>query len=631
MPSSFLYRLLQVVFFRYKTTRMTSDTSPASSLRRHPTVVAITQSIRERSGAGRAAYLATVVKQRAARLTRRRLSAANLAHGYAALPNGDKLRVVAEPVPMIAIVSSYNDVLSAHQPLANYPTIIKAEVRKHAAVAQFAGGVPAMCDGVTQGQPGMELSLFSRDVIAMSTAIALTHDLYDGAVLLGVCDKIVPGLLMGALSFGHLPAIFVPAGPMPSGLSNKEKGNIRKLHAQGKVEPAALLAAEMAAYHSEGTCTFYGTANSNQMLLEAMGLLIPGAAFVPPNDPRRTLLTQAASVRMAALAKVQRGLGEWVNERVLVNAIVALLATGGSTNHTMHWVAIARAAGFELTWQDIDALSRVTPLLTRLYPNGDADVNDFNRVGGTGFLFRELLAAGLMHDDVDTVMGHGLSHYAQSLTAETSQLTYAAPVAVSDDLTVLRPASEPFSAEGGLRLLTGNLGQAIIKVSAVAPEHRVITAPAHVFDTQLDVVAAFKANRFVADSVVIVRNQGPRACGMPELHQLTPALSVLLDRGLNVALVTDGRMSGASGRVPAAIHVTPEAAAGGALARVLDGDWVTVNCIEGTLTLHVDETELAARPNAPTPESGTGWGRELFSAFRDNVSDAHLGASIFYK
>ncbi len=610
---------------------MTDDTQISQPVPLNATVAAITESIRARSTARRAAYLATVEKQRSNRVARRRLSAANQAHGYAALPNGDKLKVVSEPVPMIGIVSAYNDVLSAHQPLDDYPSIIKTEVRKHAAIAQFAGGVPAMCDGVTQGQPGMELSLFSRDVIAMSTAIALTHDLYDGAMLLGVCDKIVPGLLIGALSFGHLPSIFVPAGPMPSGLSNKEKGNIRKLHAQGKVEPSALLEAEMAAYHTEGTCTFYGTANSNQMLLEAMGLMIPGAAFVQPNDPRRALLTKAASARMAALSKQPRGLGEWVNERVLVNAIVALLATGGSTNHTMHWVAIARAAGFELTWQDIDALSRVTPLLTRLYPNGEADVNDFNRVGGTGFLFRELLAARLMHEDVDTVMGHGLSYYAQSLTADSYRLTYAAPVAVSEDLTVLRSAAQPFSAEGGLRLLTGNLGQAVVKISAVAAEHRVITAPAHVFDTQLDVIAAFKANRFVADSVVIVRNQGPRACGMPELHQLTPALSVLLDHGLKVALVTDGRMSGASGRVPAAIHVTPEAAAGGALARVLDGDIITVDCETGTLSVHVDEPTLAARGNAPVPESQTGWGRELFSTFRDNVSDAHLGASIFFK
>jgi len=593
------------------------------------TVHAVTEAIRLRSLERRAAYLATVEMQRANRLARKRLSAANLAHGFAALPNGDKLRVVSEPVPMIGIVSAYNDLLSAHQPLHDYPAIIKDEIRKHAAVAQFAGGVPAMCDGVTQGQPGMELSLFSRDVIAMSTAIALTHDLYDGAMMLGVCDKIVPGLLIGALSFGHLPTIFVPAGPMPSGLSNKEKANIRKQHAEGKVAPDKLLEAEMAAYHTEGTCTFYGTANSNQMLLEAMGLMIPGAAFVQPNDPRRTLLTRAASARIAALTKVPQGIGEWVNERVLVNAIIALLATGGSTNHTMHWVAIARAAGFEMTWQDIDSLSRVTPLLTRLYPNGEADVNEFNRVGGTAFLLRELLDAGHMHDDVDTVMGRGLSQYTQALSVETKKLTYMPAVAASEDLTVLRPFAEPFSAEGGLRLLEGNLGQAILKISAVSPEHRVITAPAHVFDAQADVITAFKANRFVTDSVVIVRNQGPRACGMPELHQLTPALSVLLDRGLKVALVTDGRMSGASGRVPAAIHVTPEAAAGGALARVQDGDIVTVDCDSGTLHLHVDDATLAARSNAPTPAAKSGWGRELFGAFRENVSDADCGASIF--
>ncbi len=593
------------------------------------TVHTVTEQIRTRSLERRAAYLATVQMQRANRLARKRLSAANLAHGFAALPSGDKLRVVSEPVPMIGIVSAYNDVLSAHQPMADYPAIIKDEIRKHAAVAQFAGGVPAMCDGVTQGQPGMELSLFSRDVIAMSTAIALTHDLYDGAMMLGVCDKIVPGLLIGALSFGHLPTIFVPAGPMPSGLSNKEKANIRKQHAEGKVAPDKLLEAEMAAYHTEGTCTFYGTANSNQMLLEAMGLMIPGAAFVQPNDPRRTLLTRAASARVAALTKASTGIGEWVNERVLVNAIVVLLATGGSTNHTMHWVAIARAAGFEMTWQDIDALSRVTPLLTRLYPNGEADVNEFNRVGGTAFLLRELLDAGLMHDDVDTAMGRGLSQYTQALSAETHKLTYTPAVVNSEDLSVLRPVAEPFSAEGGLRLLKGNLGQAILKISAVSPEHRVITAPAHVFDAQGDVITAFKASRFVADSVVIVRNQGPRACGMPELHQLTPALSVLLDRGLKVALVTDGRMSGASGRVPAAIHVTPEAAAGGALARVQDGDIVTVDCESGTLHLHVDDAILAARSNAPTPAAKSGWGREMFATFRDNVTDADCGASIF--
>lgn len=605
----------------------TSFASPSLN----PVVAHITEQIATRSRTRRLAYLETVVKQRAQRLTRRRLSAANQAHGYAALPSGDKLKVVSEPVPMIGIVSSYNDVLSAHQPLKDYPAIIMEEVRKHAAVAQYAGGVPAMCDGVTQGQPGMELSLFSRDVIAMSTAVALTHDLYDGAMLLGVCDKIVPGLLMGALSFGHLPAIFVPAGPMPSGLSNKEKSDVRKLHAQGKVAPSALLEAEMAAYHTEGTCTFYGTANSNQMLLEAMGLMIPGAAFAQPSDPRRTALTRAASQRIAALSKLQRGIGEWVNERVLVNAIVALLATGGSTNHTMHWVAIARAAGFELTWQDIDALSKVTPLLTRLYPNGEADVNDFNRVGGTAFLIRELLDAGLMHDDVETVMGSGMRTYTHALDAHSNTLNYQPAVANSLDETVLRSAANPFSPEGGLRALSGNLGQAILKISAVAPEHRLVTAPAHVFDAQVDVIAAFKANRFTADAVVIVRNQGPRACGMPELHQLTPALSVLLDRGLKVALVTDGRMSGASGKVPAAIHVTPEAASGGPLARVLDGDIVTVDCDAGELILHVDEATLAARSSAPVPESQTGWGRELFAVFRNNVSDAHLGASVFFQ
>jgi len=622
------------------------DPVPTITAAIHPTVAAITAGIVARSQARRSAYLATVAKQRAHRVARRRLSAANLAHGYAALPNGDKLRVVSEPVPMIAIVSAYNDVLSAHQPMADYPALIRDEVRRHAAVAQFAGGVPAMCDGVTQGQPGMELSLFSRDVIAMSTAVALSHDLYDGALLLGVCDKIVPGLLIGALAFGHLPSIFVPAGPMPSGLSNKEKANVRKLHAQGKVEATALLAAEMAAYHSEGTCTFYGTANSNQLLLEAMGLMLPGAAFVQPHDARRALLTRAAGARMAALAKrgvdtpagapdAAVGLGEWVDAKAIVNAVVALLATGGSTNHTMHWVAIARAAGFELTWQDIDALSRVTPLLTRLYPNGEADVNDFDRVGGTAFLFRELLAAGLMHEDVETVAGHGLSHYAQALGAAQDALAYAPARAESADRTVLRPVAEPFSAEGGLRLLDGNLGQAVLKISAVAPEHRTITAPVQVFDSQAEVIAAFKANRFAADCVVVVRFQGPQACGMPELHQLTPALSVLLDRGIKVALVTDGRMSGASGRVPAAIHVTPEAAAGGALARLRDGDLVTVDCESGSLRVHLSDAELAARGAAPLPASltadaQTGWGRELFGAFRHNVGAANRGASVFF-
>jgi phosphogluconate dehydratase len=597
----------------------------------HPAVLQVAANIAARSTQQRARYLETINQQRASRVTRRRLSAANLAHGYAALPNGDKLRVVSEPVPMLAIVSAYNDVLSAHQPLATYPTIIAEETRKHAAVAQFAGGVPAMCDGVTQGQPGMELSLFSRDVIAMSTAIALSHDLYDGVFLLGVCDKIVPGLLIGALSFGHLPAVFVPAGPMPSGLSNGDKSKVRKDYASGKVGEEALLKAEMAAYHSSGTCTFYGTANSNQMLLEAMGLMVPGAAFIQPKDPRRELLTRAACKALAASTKAQRGLGEWVDEKVIVNAVVALLATGGSTNHTMHWVAIARAAGWQLTWDDIDALSRVTPLLTRLYPNGEADVNDFERVGGTAFLMRELLDAGLMFDDVETIVGRGLRAFTKKIADDsTASLHYVDAPKVSGDNTVLRGTITPFSSEGGMRMLKGNVGNAVVKISAVSPEHRIIHAPAVVFDSQDDVLVAFKAGELHRDCVVVVRNQGPRACGMPELHKLTPALSVLLDLGHKVALVTDGRMSGASGKVPAAIHVTPEAADGGALARIQSGDMMIVDCERGVLSVELDETLLATRPVATLPtEQTTGWGRELFAAFRERVGTADSGASVF--
>jgi phosphogluconate dehydratase len=597
----------------------------------HSVVLQVAAKIAARSSEQRTRYLETIHKQRASRVTRRRLSAANLAHGYAALPNGDKLRVVSEPVPMLAIVSAYNDVLSAHQPLATYPAIIAEETRKHAAVAQFAGGVPAMCDGVTQGQPGMELSLFSRDVIAMSTAVALSHDLYDGVFLLGVCDKIVPGLLIGALSFGHLPAVFVPAGPMPSGLSNGDKSKVRKEYASGKVGEEALLKAEMAAYHTSGTCTFYGTANSNQMLLEAMGLMVPGAAFIQPSDPRRELLTRAACKALSASTKTQRGLGEWVDEKVIVNAIVALLATGGSTNHTMHWVAIARAAGWQLTWDDIDALSRVTPLLTRLYPNGEADVNDFERVGGTAFLLRELLDAGLMFDDVETIIGRGLRAFTKKIADDSmAALHYVDAPKVSGDDTVLRGALTPFSSEGGMRMLKGNVGNAVVKISAVSPEHRIIRAPAVVFDSQDDVLVAFKAGELHRDCVVVVRNQGPRACGMPELHKLTPALSVLLDLGHKVALVTDGRMSGASGKVPAAIHVTPEAADGGALARIQSGDMMIVDCERGVLSVDLDEALLATRPVATLPNThAAGWGRELFASFRERVGTADTGASVF--
>jgi phosphogluconate dehydratase len=595
----------------------------------HPVVAQVTAAMAARSATRRAAYLARVDSMKSQSRARQRLSASNLAHGYAALPNGDKIAIKAQPTPMLAIVSAYNDVLSAHEPLETYPAIIKDEARKHGAVAQFAGGTPAMCDGVTQGQPGMELSLFSRDVIAMSTGVALTHDLYDGALMLGVCDKIVPGLLIGALSFGHLPTVFVPAGPMPSGLSNAEKARIRKEHAQGKASAQDLMAAEMASYHTRGTCTFYGTANSNQLLLEAMGLMLPGMAFVQPDDPRRELFTRVATQRIAQLSMTGADcLAELVNEKSLINAIVALLATGGSTNHTMHWLAIARAAGYEMTWDDIDALSRATPTLTRLYPNGEADVNRFNDLGGTGFVFRELLSAGLLHGDVRTIAGGDLHGYSQCVAADTRALRYEAAPASSADTAVLRGAHEPFFAEGGIRLVQGNLGRAIVKISAVAAQHKKITAPCRVFESQEAVQAAFKAGELNSDCVVVVRGQGPQACGMPELHKLTPALSVLLDQGLQVALVTDGRMSGASGKVPAAIHVTPEAAQGGLLAKLRDGDVIEVDCEQGRLQVMLTDAQLAQRPAAPVAQASEGFGRELFARFRQNVTRADQGASV---
>jgi phosphogluconate dehydratase len=603
----------------------------------HPIVAKVAADLAARSATTRAAYLKRIHQQRDTRNARLRdrLAATNLAHGYASLPNGDKLRVVSEPVPMLAIVSAYNDVLSAHQPLENYPQIIRDETRKFAAVAQFAGGVPAMCDGVTQGQPGMELSLFSRDVIAMSTAIALSHDLYDGVFLLGVCDKIVPGLLLGALSFGHLPAVFIPAGPMPTGLSNTDKSKVRKAVAAGKAGQEELLKSEMAAYHTSGTCTFYGTANSNQMLLEAMGLMVPGAAFVQPNDPRRELLTRAACKALAEQARKRAnertGLGEWIDEKVIVNAIVTLLATGGSTNHTMHWVAIARAAGWQLTWDDIDRLSTITPQLTRLYPNGEADVNDFDRVGGTAFLMRELIDAGYLFDDVETIVGRGLRAYTSRVASTNEALRYEPALTQSGDDTVLRCASNPFSAEGGINVLKGNLGQAVVKVSAVSPEHRVVRAPARVFNEQNDVLTAFNAGELTTDCVVVVRFQGPKARGMPELHKLTPALSLLLDRGLKVALVTDGRMSGASGKVPAAIHVTPEAMDGGLLAKLRDGDIIEFDCEARVLRAIVDADVLAAREAMSVDLSHEGWGREMFGGFRDRVGTADTGATVLFE
>ena len=598
----------------------------------HPTVQSITSALIARSSASRAAYLANLHAQRAANRTsvaRAGLAAANQAHGYAALGKADKIIIREQPVPLVAIVSAYNDVLSAHQPLETYPAQLKAALKAAGAIGQFAGGVPAMCDGVTQGRAGMELSLFSRDVIAMSTAIAMSHDLYDGMLLLGVCDKIVPGLLLGALSFGHLPAIFVPAGPMPSGLSNEAKANIRKQFAKGEVGESELLDAEMQAYHSAGTCTFYGTANSNQLLLEAMGLMMPDAAFTQPADPLRHALTDSAAKRIAQLSTAKKpvGLGEMVTAECIINAVVALLATGGSTNHTLHWVAIARAAGWQLTWADFDALSAVVPLMARVYPNGAADVNDLHAAGGTPFLFRQLIDAGLMFAHTPTVAGD-MNAFTQRASLNANTLSYSPAATQSSDTGVLRPASTPFQADGGMRMLGGNLGQAVVKVSAVAADHRVVQAPAAVFEDQLDVIAAFNANQLNRDVVVVVRGQGPKACGMPELHKLTPILTILLDKGYQVAMVTDGRMSGASGKVLAAIHLTPEAADGGAIAKLRDGDVLRVDALAGTVSALVDDATLAARDPVLHKHAQHGTGRELFATFRKSVTRADLGATV---
>jgi phosphogluconate dehydratase len=564
---------------------------------------------------------------------RGQLGCANFAHGQAACGADEKLALRTAHQPHIAIVSAYNDVLSAHQPLARYPTMLKRAVREAGGVAQFAGGVPAMCDGVTQGRPGMELSLFSRDVVAMATAIALSHDLFDGALLLGVCDKIVPGLLIGALSFGHLPVVLVPAGPMPSGLPNTEKSRIRQLHAEGKAGRDELLDAEVRSYHAPGTCTFYGTANSNQLVVEVMGLHLPGASFVNPRTPERDALTFEAGYRVAgltALGEAYTPLAEVVDEKAIVNAVVALLATGGSTNHTMHLPAIAAAAGITLTWDDFADLSAVVPLLARVYPNGSADINHFQAAGGMAFLIGQLLDAGLLHPDVRTVAGEGLDRYRAAPRLRNNGTVHWQPAAgASRDPEVLRPVAEPFAADGGLRVLDGSLGRAVMKVSAVRAEHRVVTAPARVFDDQAGFLAAFERGELDTDHVAVVRHQGPRANGMPELHKLTPALGVLIDRGHRVALVTDGRMSGASGKVPAAIHCTPEAAAGGPLALLRDGDVIRVDGEQGTL--EVEGVDLSGRVPAPAPSeaAGIGTGRELFAAFRRLVGRADDGASVF--
>ncbi|TGD75808.1 phosphogluconate dehydratase [Mangrovimicrobium sediminis] len=598
-------------------------------------LLAITERIIERSRASRGDYLARMAAMRDRGPKRNRLSCSNLAHGFAACGEGDKQTLRLTEAANIAVVNAYNDMLSAHQPLETYPDIIRTAVHAMGCTAQVAGGVPAMCDGVTQGAEGMELSLFSRDVIAASTAVALSHNMFDGALCLGVCDKIVPGLLIGALSFGHLPVIFAPAGPMTSGLSNKEKAAVRQQYAEGKVGREELLAAESAAYHGPGTCTFYGTANSNQMLMEMMGIHIPGAAFETPGTPLREALTRGAAQRLCRITELGDSytpLCEVVDEKCIVNALVGLLATGGSTNHSIHWIAIARAAGVLIDWQDYHDLSAITPLVARVYPNGSADVNHFHAAGGSAYVIRTLLDAGLLHEDVTTNWGKGLSLYTQEPRLADGELHYVDGPAHSADTAVLRPASEPFSAEGGLRLLTGNLGRCVIKTSAMAPEHWLIEAPARVFETQDALKQAFEAGELEQDFVAVVRYQGPASNGMPELHKLTPYLGVLLDRGYKVALVTDGRMSGASGKVPAAIHLSPEASLGGAIARVRDGDLVRLDAAAGVLECLVPEADWAAREHAPraSDECETGVGRELFGFMRRAVGEAEEGASVFF-
>jgi phosphogluconate dehydratase len=597
----------------------------------HPRVRDITERIRQRSSDSRTAYLERMEQARSASPTRTALSCTNLAHGFAAMDSSDKDKLRGARWPNIAIVSSYNDMLSAHRPFERFPEIIKCAAREAGAVAQFAGGVPAMCDGVTQGQPGMELSLFSRDVIAMATGVALSHNMFDAALCLGICDKIVPGLAMGALAFGHLPVIFVPGGPMPSGIPNKDKARIRQLYAEGKVGRDELLESEARSYHTQGTCTFYGTANSNQMLMEVMGLHLPGAAFVHPNTPLRDALTSAAAKRAAQITAQSAEylpLAQIVDERAIVNAIVALHATGGSTNHTLHLVAIAGAAGIRISWDDFGELSEIVPLLARIYPNGGADVNHFQAAGGVGFLIRQLLASGLLHADTTTVMGPGLHRYTNEPWLSQEGLAWREAPERSGDEDVLRPIANPFGADGGLKVLRGNLGRAVIKTSAVQPQHRVVEAPAMVFDDQAGVIAAFKSGALSRNCVVVVRYQGPRANGMPELHQLTPTLSSLQSKGFHVALVTDGRMSGASGAVPAAIHMTPECVAGGMLEKVQSGDIIKLDSYAGTLEVRVADDVLRNRSVAPPDlrANDHGFGRELFGTFRRAASDAESGA-----
>lgn len=634
----------------------------------HPTLVAVTTRIEQRSAVTRDAYLSVLSNAKKNKPSRAGLSCANIAHAFAAMPVNDKLVLRQERQPNLGVITAYNDMLSAHKPYEHYPELIRRFARAVNATAQIAGGVPAMCDGITQGEAGMELSLFSRDVIALSTAIGLSHNVFDASLMLGICDKIVPGLFIGALQFGHLPTLFVPSGPMTTGLSNDEKSKIRQLYLQGIASRETLLEAEQAAYHSAGTCTFYGTANSNQMLMEIMGLHLPGSSFVNPGTPLRDALTEAAVHRAVELARGQSntvmnvanstkssfaidhlqttddlelraenldivGIGHQINAKVIVNGMVGLLATGGSTNHTMHLVAMARAAGIIINWDDFSDLSGCVPLLARVYPNGSADVNHFQAAGGMGFLISQLLNSGLLHDDVHTVMGYGLHRYTFEPWLNNSQLDWRPAPIESPDLSVLRSVNQPFSADGGLCVLKGNLGRAVIKVSAVKSEHRKIRAPAVVIENQNQLLQLFKDGQLERDFIAVVRYQGPQANGMPELHKLTPLLGVQQDKGFKVALVTDGRMSGASGKVPAAIHVCPEALNGGAIGKVMDDDMITLDCIEQSLVLEVSEAVLANR-TALTPDMRAhqrGTGLDLFALFRQNATIAEEGASPLFQ
>ncbi|GAC22449.1 MAG: phosphogluconate dehydratase [Alteromonadaceae bacterium] len=595
----------------------------------------VTQRIIERSQGSRKAYLDKIEKARLQGPHRGTLSCGNLAHGFAACGAEDKADLRSMTKSNIAIISSYNDMLSAHQPYHDYPEILKKAIQQVGSVAQFAGGVPAMCDGVTQGNAGMDLSLMSRDVIAMSTAVALSHNMFDGTLMLGICDKIVPGLLIGGLSFGHLPTIFVPAGPMPSGIPNKEKARVRQMYAEGKVGREELLEAESQSYHSAGTCTFYGTANSNQLVVETMGLHLPGSSFVNPGTPLREALTDAAArqvTRITDLGEDYRPIGHIVDAKAIVNGLVALLATGGSTNHTMHLVAVAKAAGYTINWDDFSDISDAVPLLTRIYPNGSADINHFTAAGGMALLFRELLNAGLLHNDVKTICGDGLERYTQEPMLENGELVWRDGPTESFDKEVVASVEKPFKPDGGLSVLTGNLGRAVMKTSALREPHCKIKAPAVVFEDQFELAAAFKAGDLNKDCIVVVRFQGPSAIGMPELHSLTPPLGVLQDKGYKVALVTDGRMSGASGKVPAAIHLTPEAVKGGLIAKVNSGDIIELDTETGHMTLHVDEAELSAREARVTDVAShqVGMGREMFAGMRSTLTGAEQGACSLF-